>query len=267
VNIEGIQDTSFINSVLQILGLLSNIKLWIQNLSSNQNQIKSSSTVTKELCKLLTSLYNNQQPDSTSIILHYNNYLKIYYKKQITQDPCEFMYYLLDILNLENNNPSNPNLNEDIINNQDLQSRKNLANMYNIYTNYFQQAFNSIVSQNFSNILKYEMKCPNCSSYFNYNYKNILEFDVDEYRKNRDQAFPHKNCMNLNMDECFTNFVGGYPNQCIYCNNIGTVYTKISNKNKILIISFKRNNHTGNCDIDFENSLNIAKYCAIENMN
>jgi hypothetical protein len=168
VNIEGIQDASFINSVIQVFGLLYPIKLWYQNLSSNQNQIKFSSKLTKELFQILSSLYNNQEPDSSNFILHYNNYLKIFYKRQIIQDPCDFIYYLLEILHFENNNPSNPNLNEDMIN-KDLQSRQNLVNMYNIYTNYFQQAFNSIISQNFSNILKYEMKCPICSSYYNFN--------------------------------------------------------------------------------------------------
>ena len=167
----------------------------------------------------------------------------------------------------ENNNPSDPNLNESIINDQDLQNRQNLSNMYNLYTNYFQKTFNSIISQNFTNILRYEMKCQNCSSYYNFNYKNILEFDVDEYRKNRDEAFPQKTGMKLNMDECFTNFIGGHQNQCIFCNNNGLVFTNICIKNKILIIAFKRENHGCRCDIDFPNKFNISKYCSKENFN
>jgi hypothetical protein len=93
-----------------------------------------------------------------------------------------------------------------------------------------------------------------------------LEFDVDEYRKNRDKAFPQKTCMNLNMDECFTNFIGGFENQCIFCYINGFVYSKIYNQNKVLIIAFKRKNHGLHCDIDFEKKFNISKYCSIENM-
>ena len=107
------------------------------------------------------------------------------------------------------------------------------------------------------------MKCQNCSSYYNFYYKNILEFDVDEYRKNRDQAFPQRTCMNLNIDECFTNFIGGYPNQCKFCYFNCSCYTNICINNKILIIAFKRKNHGYYCDIDFQNQLNIIKYCSI----
>ena len=55
--------------------------------------------------------------------------------------------------------------------------------MYNLYSNYFQQSFNPLISQNFSFILKYEMRCQNCSTYYNFNYKNLLEFDVDNIEK------------------------------------------------------------------------------------
>jgi len=265
INIGDIQGVSFINCVLQVFAILDCIKLWCNNLNSNQIQIKFNSIFTKEILKLLNSLYNNQQPDSTNIILQYNNYIKTYCKKQIKQDPFEFMSFLLDKLHEENNSPLPTNLNQSIINNQSLQNRRNLATLYNLYIDYFQKSFNSIISHNFTNILKYEMMCQNCSNYFNFNYKNILEFDIDEYRKNRDKAFPQKTCMNLNMDECFANFIGGYENQCIYCYNNGFVYTKIFNKNKVLIIAFKRKNHGYHCDIDFENKLNISKYCSNKN--
>ena len=72
--------------------------------------------------------------------------------------------------------------------------------------------------------------------------------------------------MNLNMDECFTNYIGGKQNNCIFCNNPGYIYSKISSPNKVLIISFKRNNHNFNCDIDFGAKLNIANYCSKDNM-
>ena len=117
INFESIQDASFINSVLQVFASFDCIKKWCNNLNSNQNQIKFKAIFTKEILKLLNSLYNNQQPDSSNIILNYNNHLKTYYKKQIKQDPIEFISFLLDELHKENNNLTNSNLNESIINN------------------------------------------------------------------------------------------------------------------------------------------------------
>jgi transcription elongation factor Elf1 len=128
------------------------------------------------------------------------------------------------------------------------------------------QSHNSFISQYFFNIIKYEMKCQNCNSYYNYSHKIILEFDVDLYRNYRDQAFPQKSCMNLNMDECFTNYIGGKQYNCIYCNNPGFIYSTISRPSKVLIISFKRNNHNYSCDIDFDLKINIAKYCSKDNI-
>ena len=69
MNIENVQDASFINSVLYIFLSFYEIKIWYQNINSNQNQIKFNSIFTKELFKLLTSLYNNQDPDSSNFFI------------------------------------------------------------------------------------------------------------------------------------------------------------------------------------------------------
>jgi hypothetical protein len=257
INVNEIKETSFINSVLQIFASLDCVMLWY---NSNKNMMKFPK-ITKELFTLLTSLYSGQKPDSSNIILHYENILKSIFKTNVKEDPYEFMLYFLEIIHSENNNPPNPTLNENILNNQELQNRKNSAYMYNLYSKYFAQTQNSIISQNFFSILKYEMSCQNCSHYYNYNYKAILEFDIDKYREFRDQAFPEKKSTNLTMDDCFINFCGGNNNQCIFCNNNGLVFTRISTQSKVLIIALKRNNHNFYCDVNFKRKLNIANYC------
>ena len=184
---------------------------------------------------------------------------------QIQQDPYHFLYYFIDLLHLENNYPSNPNYNLNILQNQNLINKRNNNYMYNLFCNFFQQTQNSIFSQFFSNILKNEIICSNCQNIYYYTFNNIIKFNVDDYRKYRDEAFPQKTCMNLNMDECFTCFIGGKATKCDICGNFNAKqHTNLVTPAKVLIIAFNRKNHNFNCDIDFEENLNVMKYIAKE---
>ena len=266
--INGIEETSFINSVLQAFSNLSCVKNWYYFLNTKKEILLTNSncSITKELFILLTSFFMKKQPDSSNTILHFINKFKTLYNQEINSNPIDFINYFLELLHFENNFPLNLNYDVNQLNNLNLQNRRNNTYVYNLFNEYMKQSHNSFISQYFFNIIKYEMKCQNCSCYYNYTYKTILEFDLDLYRNYRDQAFPQKSCMNLNMDECFTNYIGGKQYNCIYCNNPGFIYSTISRPSKVLIISFKRNNHNYSCDIDFDLKINIAKYCSKDNI-
>jgi hypothetical protein len=266
--INGIEETSFINSVLQAFSNLSCVKNWYYFLNTKKEVLLTNSncSITREIFLLLNTFFMGKQPDSSNTILHFINKFKTLYGREIESNPIDFINYFLELLHFENNCPLNMNYDTNQLNSLNLQNRRNNTYVYNLFNEYMKQAHNSFISQYFFNIIKYEMKCQNCNNYFNYTHKTILEFDVDLFRNYRDQAFPQKSCMNLNMDECFTNYIGGKPNNCIFCNNPGFIYSNLSTPSKVLIISFKRNNHNFSCDIDFETKINIAKYCSKDNI-
>ena len=269
--ISDVQDSTFINSVLQVFTNLNCIiKDWYKMLAINKNQIMNNNnfSLTKEIYILLIAISMKQQPDSSNIILHFINKIKSMLNKNIDHDPINTFLNLIDLLHSENNAPINPNFDASVLDNQNLQNMCNMMYMCNLFKNYYQQTQNSIFSQNFFNVLKYEAKCPNCNSYYKYSLNKIIEFNVDEYRQFRDQAIPQRVCMNLNMDELFTCFTGGNTFQCNFCGNLNCqIYTSIYSSNKVLIIGLKRNNHTYHCDIDFEKKLDICKYLSPEIMN
>ena len=267
--INEIQDSSFINSVLQAFSFINCIKYWYNNLKINHFSIMNNinSSITKEIYILLHYIYTGQQPDSSNIILHFINKLRNVYNLQIQQDPYFFFYYFLILIHAENNYTMNPSLDYNQISNQNIMNRRNNQYMFNLFSSFFRQTQNSIISNNFTNIIKIEINCNNCQSIFNYTPQNILSFDVDEYRKYRDDAYPKRTGNNLNMDECFQCFTGGYSIQCEFCGNTNALSSmKLCKPSKVLIIAFKRNNHNFHGDIDIEKKLNINKYIAVEHL-
>ena len=81
-NINGINESSFINAALQSFACLKYINQWIKNLYPNINQINSdiNKIITKEIYNLFSALYSGQIPDSSNLIFQYMNKSKL--KKQ-----------------------------------------------------------------------------------------------------------------------------------------------------------------------------------------
>ena len=145
-NINGINETTFINSALQSFACLKCINNWIKNLYQNINQINSDGNkkITKELYVLFNALYSGQIPDSSNLIFQYMNKNKL--KKQ---DPYHFIFYLIDILHQENNVVSNMNYDYTILSSQSINNRRNKDFMRNLFREFFQQTQNSIFSNFF----------------------------------------------------------------------------------------------------------------------
>ena len=264
-------DTSFINSVLQVLSSLDCIRLWVNNLNNNRERLLANNQclITKEFYLICFSLYNGQKVDSSNFILNYNNkYKYAYSKNKLYDDPYHFLFYLIDLIHAENNYPPNPNFNLSLLENRKMEELKNDDFMFNLFCSFYQSTQNSIISNYFYNILKNRIECQSCSELFFYTFKYIIKFDLDEYKVYRNQVSPMKTMQNLTFEECFTCYTGGIPKNCTNCKQPNSkFFSSIAGNAKILIIALIRKNHVFKCDLDFTNELNIHLYCNQRNNN
>jgi hypothetical protein len=261
-NINGINNTSFINSALQSFACLKCINLWINNLYQQAYQINSNQNMqlTREIFNLFSTLYNGKIPDSSNFVIQYLNKHNIYSQ----QDPYHFLFYLIQILHDENNCPMNLNYNATILNTQSIENRRNKTYMRNLFAQFLQQSQNSIFSKNFFNILGIKFSCENCKETYNDCYKYIIKFPVDEYRNFRNEAYPYKTNTNITLEDCFECYTGENSIQCLRCGNFKfKTYTSFFTPANILIIAFLRKNHLFKCDIDFQNKFNINGYLEV----
>ena len=144
-------ESSYANSALQSFACLDCIKNWFNRIDNNiiMNNVNS---LTYEFYQLLKSLYSQMQVDSTNIINRFYDKGLSVWNKNIKKDLYRFIYYFLELIHLENNNPMNPSYDASIINNQSIDNMRNHDYMYNLFGSYFQQTQNSIISQCFYNI-------------------------------------------------------------------------------------------------------------------
>ena len=79
------------------------------------------------------------QVDSTNIIVRFNNKAFSFWNKETKKDPFHFIHYFLELINLENNNPMNPNFDISILKKQNIDNMRNNDYMYNLFGSFFQQ--------------------------------------------------------------------------------------------------------------------------------
>ena len=257
--INGINDSSFINSTLQALACLKYINQWIKNLFMNIRVINANQNmkITKEIFMLFNALYNGQNPDSTNLIFQYVNKYELGNKK----DPYHFLFYLIEILHQENNTMLNSNYNYSILSNQSIENRRNKDYMRNLFKEFMRQTQNSFFSNYSFNIIRNQLNCDNCQNIFYYCYKYIIKFNIDEYIKSRNLAYPERANTKLTLEDCFECYTGGYLEQCKNCGNFkGNKFMSFYISAKILIIALVRENHTFRCDLDFKNKFSLNDY-------
>lgn len=257
-NINGINESSFINAALQSFACLKYINQWIKNLYQSINQINSDGNkkITKEIYILFNALYSGQIPDSSNFIFQYKNKQKLN-----KQDPYHFLFYLIEVLHKENNVVSNMNYDYTILSNQSTENKKNNDYMRNLFKDFFQQTQNSIFSNYFFNIIRNQFNCDNCQDIFYYCYKFIIKFKMDDYIIYRNEAYPDRANTNLTLEDCFECYTGRYLEQCNNCGNFrGNRYMSFYSSAKILIIALFRKNHIFKCDLNFKNKFNLNDF-------
>ena len=262
--------TSYLNSVLQLLGYLRSLSSYFLN---PKNGIYFENNIDKyPLCFVLYRLYTHlypfpekrgreiYQPDSFKLILGVNN---IVYKDNTEKDPKMLINYILDKLhtelNKEKKNKNNFNdINLNIACNRDATINTGLKNF--ILNN------NSVIFNYFNWFELKETKCMNCNnelfSFLSFATFELNIFDCAKYR--RLQSIKIENCLDFyNIPKIKKKF-------CYFCKEYKetTTITQIYSSPNIFIFLLNLDNNTDDeeyDDINFiiEKEINLGKF--IEN--
>ena len=256
-NINNINNTSEITSVLQCLANLKCINIWINQLSMN-GQLMNNKKITYEIFILFSSLYKGQIPDSSNFILNFINKLELNNNNnQNKHDPYHFLFNLLMILHIENNYPRNPNYN---FNNLKGKNNKDKNITRKIFDDYLYQVENSIISNNFYIRLGHMFDC-SCGKSYKDTYKYMIKFEIEKYKKFRDQCNAARANNNINMEECFDCYTGGSSKQCKGCGSFkNKEFLSLYSTSNVLIISLSREKHVFKSDFDFSFQISLNNY-------
>jgi len=251
-------ENSYANAVLQAFSALDCIRHWINELNKSNLMRSVQASLTKEFYMLFYNLYCGNQVDSTNLISILENQVRVIYNKDMRKDDYHALYYLLDILHLENNCPITPNFDISSYQNQYMQNMKNENYMYNLFCKFYQQTTNSVISQYFYNIEKYFTLCFKCDKIFYYDHKLIITFDLDKFISLRNQEFLNNISPNISLAQCFYYYQKEKFCQCPICRSpMSREQTQILFSTKVLILRFKRSFHKLRGDVNFETEFNI----------
>lgn len=258
---------SYAHSTLQSLSCLD-----ILYEKTNQNQFIQclpNYSLTKEFFCLLYNLYNipNEYADSNTLIDYFE---KIYYKNKgninsqnvLNHDPFHFLYFLLQFMHIEINNPKNPNYDISILSNQSIQNQQNDSHMFQIFSDFYCNTQNSLISDNFYNVEKHTFNCQNCGLFYFYNMKNIFRIDINRVKFYRNSSFSKNNGGHVTLYEMFDYYFSPHQTKCKNCDNPGDEDTKILLHNRVLIVNINRNSHNQNFnnDLNFDVNIDMKKY-------
>ena len=266
-----IGEISYAHSTLQSLSCLD-----ILHETTNQKQFIQlpNNSLTKEFFCLLYNLYNipNDYAYSNALIDYFE---KMYYKNKenitsqnvLNHDPFHFLYFLLQFMHIEINNPMNPNYNISILSNQTIQNQQNDSHMFQIFSDFYSNTQNSLISDNFYNVEKHTFNCQKCGLFYFYNMKNIFRIDINRALFYRN-SLPNNNGGYLTLYEMFDYYFSPHQTNCKNCkncnncNNLGDEAIKISVHNRVLIVNINRNSHNQNFnnDLNFDINIDMKKY-------
>ena len=258
------REGSYANSVLQALIQLECFQEWVKLLGYNGN-INSpffNSSLTKDLYLLFCNLPMGLL-DSSKLILDFDVSSQNIWHKDISRDPFHFLFYFLEILHYETNIPKNSMFNLNVHNQKLFNNIKSDIESLKLFREYLTETQNSFTSNNFFNIEKNCITCPNCQIMYNYSFKKIIRFNVDELLFIRNQSNQLKIGYPISLNECFQYSAIPKRIQCQVCSNfLANEIKGIYEPANVLIISFNRYNHSINyqCDVKFYVEFNISRF-------
>ena len=261
-------DYSYANSVLNSLSCLDCIReLDYEEIFSKISN--SNFCLAKDFFNLIFILnrIDNQTAFSDGII---NSFQKSYHKyklsiqsqKVLKKDPYHFLYFLLQFLHIEINNPNMSNNGMQKFFNKTLNDQRNDDYIFELFMNFFENTQNSLISYYFFNIERNVFNCMNCNTYYFYSLKNIIRINIDNAKSS---------CIGKKLD--IYNILDFYFSptfkQCKNCNNNAHDDIKIVNNARVIIIALERNNHNNNfnADINICFDLDVSKYIFEKNYN
>lgn len=257
------QENSYANSVLQIFIHLDYVKNWLNNLKTTGeiNNIYYNSSLTKDIYLLYNNISAGLNPDSSELIKVFRIKSQNTWYKNITLDPYHFLYYFLELIHIENNKPKNSKFDFNVYRQQIKTDINNDEKIFELFNNYLNQTQNSFVSNNFYNINKFVVTCPQCTPMFNYAQTKIIRFNLDDMLKIRKELEPLK-VTKLSLTDCFKCSKRLKKIFCNSCrNNSAFELKQIYDSPNVLIIEFNRKNNNSNFlnDVKFYLDFDISE--------
>ena len=261
-------ESSYANSVLQAFIQLECFQQWIKllNYNGNINLPFFNTSLTKDLYLLFSNIPTGIL-DSTKLILDFQAKIQELYHKNIAKDPFHFLFYFLDILHYESNMPMNPHFDLNTYNQLLFNNLHSDSGTFNLFQNYLSQTQNSFISNNFFNINKCTVACPNCQFMYTYHFTKIIRFNLDEILPIRNQLLPLKFGQIISLNDCFYCSKNQKKIQCQGCLNILASESRyLYEPSNVLIIAFNRNNNYNyQCDVKSYLDLDISPYLLNKN--
>ena len=115
--------------------------------------------------------------------------------------------------------PKNPYFNMDLYLFSLGNKMKMELEIFQLFSNYLQETQDSFISNNFYNIERYMVSCPNCQNLYIYEFKKIIRFNVDELYSLRNQYYPLKMGKPLSLTDCFNLTKNPKNINCPLCGN------------------------------------------------
>ena len=256
--LENVGATCYMNATLQCL---AHIEYLTKFLLDKYNNISPKKKLTKSYTEVLHNLWQNN---------NISYYTPTYFKDTISEmnslfvgvqanDSKDLVLFLMETIHNELNKPKK-NL---------LSKKPSLANQYNyqitfnLFSEFFMETYNSVISHLFYGMYNSMMVCLNCNIMtHNVQCFNILIFPLEEVRK-----FKNRTYKVVDIKECFEfyqkyEFMGG-ENQ-IYCNNCERMsdccnFTRLIIGPNVLVINLNRGK-----GLEYDVQLNFGEYLNIK---
>mgnify|MGYP002623943468 CR=1 FL=1 len=256
--LENIGATCYMNATLQCLAHIEYLtKYLLDNISEKNNKYK----LTNAYTEVLYNLWQNK---------NINYYTPTHFKDIISKmnslfagiqanDSKDLVLFLLENIHNELNKPNNnyhPKKNS-------FSDQYNYELTFKLFSEYFMETYNSVISHLFYGMYNSMMKCSNCNvTTNNVQCFNILIFPLEEVRK-----FKNRVNNQVDIEECFE-FYQKYDymtgdNQ-IFCNNCNKMsdccnYTRLIICPNVLVINLNRGK-----GLQFDVKLNFGEYLNIQ---
>ena len=228
--LENINDTSYLNSVIQLLGSIRNIASYFLNPKHQKiivDDIKHY-PLSFVFYRLFLHLYPYPEPDNRvnykpDSLLEVLGILNVVYKTTKARNPNELISFILNRLHKEININKNNKFQPSKYNIYDKKSVIN-AGIYN-----FQKSDNSVISNALNWFEIKELRCNKCNQIvYNFNTFNTFELDIlGAYQCKKNP---------ITLNECLY-YYGKEKAQDLYCIKCGK-YNKITYKSNILSSSY-----------------------------
>jgi ubiquitin C-terminal hydrolase len=245
-------DTSYLNSVLQLIGNIRNIASFFLNPKNQPNiygNIKKK-PLSFVICRLFQHFYpypekNEIEKYEPNSLLNVLGILNVIYKSKKTRNPNDLIIFILNTLHNELNELKDNNMNHLY------PDKYNRNNVVECEISNFRNFNNSIISNNFNWFEIKETKCNVCGQGI-YNFHNFNTFELD--------FLGTYNCMNKDSGITFTeclNYHEKFPKtQNLFCKRCGK-YNQMSSYSKIFVTSHMLIFSLNRGDFEKDNLINI----------